>query len=104
MSLYSYFAFTYLLTQRTALSSHNVTLEFVPIFIGGIMEGSGNKPPWVNPAKAAYGGTDILHAEKYFGLSGIKKPTIFPIPTLKVWIQLRLFLRASRILNILVEG
>lgn len=68
------------------------------------MAGSGNKPPWMVPAKAAYGNTDMLHAEQYFGLSGIKKPTTFPIVSLKVWTQPCLFLCVSRILNLLVEG
>lgn len=66
------------------------------------MAGSGNQPPWILPAKAAYGEIDMVNAAKYFGLSGIKKPTTFPVISLKVWTQPRLFLCVSRILNLLV--
>lgn len=48
------------------------------------MAGSGNKPPWMVPAKATYGEFDMLYAELYFGLPGIKRPTVFPILSLKV--------------------
>lgn len=53
------------------------------------MVGSGNKPPWMVPAKATYGELDMLYAEQYFGLPGIKKPSAFPILSLKVWSHLR---------------
>lgn len=53
------------------------------------MAGSGNKPPWMVPAKATYGEFDMLYAERYFGLPGIKKPSAFPILSLKVLSHLR---------------
>lgn len=48
------------------------------------MAGSGNKPPWMVPAKAAHGDVDMAHAERYFGLSTIKVPSTFPMSSLKV--------------------
>lgn len=52
------------------------------------MNGSGNKPPWVVPAKATQGLLDMKRAERYFELPGLNKPDIFPIMSVRVWSQL----------------
>ncbi|KAK2745030.1 hypothetical protein FQN55_006387 [Onygenales sp. PD_40] len=77
-SPYSYFAFQYLLKNRELLASHGVEVEFFPVFLGGINAGSGNTPPWTNPAKAKYGQFDRQRAAKYFGIKDMTPPPFFP--------------------------
>ncbi|KAJ5113821.1 HCCA isomerase/glutathione S-transferase kappa [Penicillium angulare] len=79
VSPYSYYALVYLRRNRKALESHGVEIEFHPIFLGGVNVGSGNKPPWTLPAKAAYGKYDGQRATRYFGVEPIKTPDFFPI-------------------------
>lgn len=54
VSPYSFYSFKYLQDNKLALEKLGVSLEFIPVFLGGINVGSGNKPPWTLPAKAAY--------------------------------------------------
>ncbi|KAJ6013933.1 HCCA isomerase/glutathione S-transferase kappa [Penicillium herquei] len=79
VSPYSYYAVLYLRRNRKALESHGIEVEFHPIFLGGVNVGSGNKPPWTLPAKAAYGKFDSQRACKYFGVPQINTPDFFPI-------------------------
>ncbi|KAJ6595906.1 putative glutathione S-transferase kappa 1 [Mycena vulgaris] len=78
-SFYGYLAFKHLLEHRTVLQGHGVKVEFHPVFLGGINVGSGNKPPWTLPAKAAYGAFDSDRAKKYFSAPDIQTPSFFPI-------------------------
>lgn len=48
------------------------------------MAGGGNTPPWKVPAKAVYSDFDTKNAKRYFGLPRLKKPSVFPILSLKV--------------------
>ncbi|KAH6620386.1 glutathione S-transferase kappa 1 [Boeremia exigua] len=82
VSPYSYFALLYLEKNRQALASHNVDIDIIPVFLGGINVGSGNKPPWTLPAKAAYSGFDSARAKRYFGAEDVKTPDFFPILSL----------------------
>ncbi|KAJ6077318.1 uncharacterized protein N7446_000254 [Penicillium canescens] len=79
VSPYSYYATLYLRKNRKALESYGIEVEFHPVFLGGINVGSGNKPPWTLPAKAAYSKFDGERACKYFGVPQIKPPAFFPI-------------------------
>ncbi|TVY39985.1 Glutathione S-transferase kappa [Lachnellula subtilissima] len=83
-SFYGYLTLVYLLKQRARLASYDVTVEFHPIFLGGVNVGSGNKPPWTLPAKAAYGKFDGDRAKKYHGFktTDIEAPSWFPPLTL----------------------
>ncbi|KAK3357581.1 thioredoxin-like protein [Lasiosphaeria hispida] len=54
-SLYSYLTFLDLTRNRDFLTAHSAQVNFHPVLLGGINAGSGNKPPWTLPAKAAYG-------------------------------------------------
>ncbi|KAG0632739.1 DSBA-like thioredoxin domain-containing protein [Tuber brumale] len=83
VSPYSYYAFTFLNKHRAALDSHSVTIEFIPIFLGGVNAATGNQPPWKLPAKAAYVATDLENAKRYFGLPALKRPSVFPVLTAK---------------------
>ncbi|KAH7121668.1 DSBA family oxidoreductase [Dactylonectria macrodidyma] len=81
VSPYSFYSFVYLRKNKRALQSHGVEVEFIPVFLGGINVGSGNKPPWTLPAKAAYSMYDTRRAQKYFGLK-FETPDFFPILSL----------------------
>ncbi|KAH6867800.1 DSBA family oxidoreductase [Thelonectria olida] len=81
VSPYSFYSFSYLRQNRRALQSQGVTVEFIPVFLGGINVGSGNKPPWTLPAKANYAIHDGKRAQKYFGLK-FETPDFFPILSL----------------------
>ncbi|KAG9205762.1 hypothetical protein G6514_007369 [Epicoccum nigrum] len=82
VSPYSYFALLHLEKNRQALESLDVEIDIVPVFLGGINVGSGNKPPWTLPAKAAYSGYDSARAKRYFGAENLKTPSFFPIMSL----------------------
>ncbi|KAL4799583.1 thioredoxin-like protein [Aspergillus venezuelensis] len=81
VSPYSFYSFDYLQKNRGALQAQNVDLEFIPVFLGGINVGSGNKPPWELPAKAAYSKFDTKRAQQYFG-HDFTVPDFFPILSL----------------------
>ncbi|OJJ61505.1 hypothetical protein ASPSYDRAFT_43424 [Aspergillus sydowii CBS 593.65] len=81
VSPYSFYAFTYLQANRPILQAQNVEIEFIPVFLGGINVGSGNKPPWTLPAKAAYSKYDGKRAQRYFG-HDFEIPSFFPILSL----------------------
>ncbi|KAJ7819893.1 putative glutathione S-transferase kappa 1 [Mycena olivaceomarginata] len=81
-SFYSFLAFVHLLKRREVLATHDVTVDFHPIFLGGINVGSGNKPPWTLPAKKEYGAFETKRAQNYFGVPDIEPPSFFPILSL----------------------
>ncbi|KAL4996456.1 thioredoxin-like protein [Aspergillus recurvatus] len=81
VSPYSFYAFAYLQSNRAALEALDVEVEFIPVFLGGINVGSGNKPPWTLPAKAAYSRYDGKRAQRYFG-HDFEIPSFFPILSL----------------------
>lgn len=57
-------------------------IDIVPVFLGGINVGSGNKPPWTLPAKAKYSKFDSERAKKYFSALNVQTPSFFPILSL----------------------
>ncbi|KAE8146878.1 thioredoxin-like protein [Aspergillus avenaceus] len=69
VSPYSFHAFTYLQKNAEILKTHDVEIEYIPVFLGGINVSSGNKPPWTLSAKAVYAKYDGQRAQKYFGHS-----------------------------------
>ncbi|KAM5357359.1 hypothetical protein ACJZ2D_016345 [Fusarium nematophilum] len=81
VSPYSFYAFSYLTQRKQALQDLSVEVELIPVFLGGINVGSGNKPPWTLPAKANYSSYDTKRAQKYFGLK-FTVPEFFPILSL----------------------
>ncbi|KAL1796891.1 hypothetical protein ACET3X_005431 [Alternaria dauci] len=82
VSPYSYYAFEHIEKKRPILEAHNVEIDIVPVFLGGINVGSGNKPPWSLDAKAKYSVYDSARAKKYFNLLDLKSPDFFPIVSL----------------------
>ncbi|QSS65710.1 DSBA family oxidoreductase [Histoplasma capsulatum] len=81
-SPYSFFAFLHLLRNREVLASHGIEVEIFPVFLGGINAGSGNTPPWTNPAKAKYGQFDRQRASRYFKVTDMVPPPFFPPVTI----------------------
>ncbi|KAJ6590985.1 putative glutathione S-transferase kappa 1 [Mycena vulgaris] len=83
-SFYSFLGFVYLLRHREALASHDVSIEFHPIFLGGVNVGSGNKPPWTVPAKAAFGNSfESIRAKNYHRVPELLIPPHIPLMTLR---------------------
>lgn len=80
-SLYSLFAFFHLQSIRPLLASHNITLSYHPIFLGGVMQLSGNSPPWTLPARGKMGNFDSARAQRYFK-QPVTLPKFFPINSL----------------------
>lgn len=58
-------------------------LHFRPMFLGGVMQGSGNKPPGTVPAKAKYLGRDLQRCAAHIGIPMHMNPA-FPMNTLAV--------------------
>ncbi|KAH7162412.1 thioredoxin-like protein [Dactylonectria estremocensis] len=62
VSFYSYVGFADLRMNLDKLAAHGVEVDFHPVFLGGINHLSGNKPPWILPAKAVYLSDDSSRA------------------------------------------
>ncbi|KAI1417612.1 thioredoxin-like protein [Hypoxylon sp. FL1857] len=73
-SLYSYIALVQVLRTQDILKQHSVEIEILPVLLGAINAGSGNKPPWVLPAKRAYGTHDSRRSLRAAGLENVSPP------------------------------
>ncbi|KAI2472046.1 thioredoxin-like protein [Annulohypoxylon bovei var. microspora] len=73
-SLYSYVALIQVLKTRDILKQHSVEVEIHPVLLGAINAGSGNKPPWVLPAKRAYSAHDSRRSLQAVGLRHVSPP------------------------------
>ncbi|RMX39385.1 hypothetical protein pdam_00005978 [Pocillopora damicornis] len=76
ISPYSWIAFEVLCRYRP---KWNLDLQFRPFFLGGIMAGSGNRPPAMVPAKGVYMMKDIQRMQEYYGIP-IIPPSAFGAP------------------------
>ncbi|KAG5856298.1 hypothetical protein ANANG_G00006530 [Anguilla anguilla] len=65
VSPYTWLGFEVLCRYRNVW---NIDLKLRPAFLGGIMQGSGNKPPGLVPNKFAYMGKDLTRLAEYFGV------------------------------------
>ena len=81
-SPYSYFALVHLRRIRPILKSYGVTIDFIPVFLGGINHATGNKPPSTLPARAKYGPYDMKRAIEHFGTPTLSAPPFFPMVSL----------------------
>ncbi|XP_040900268.1 glutathione S-transferase kappa 1-like [Toxotes jaculatrix] len=63
VSPYSWLGFEVMCRYRNVW---NIELKLRPAFLGGIMQGSGNKPPGVVPNKFMYMNKDLDRLAKYF--------------------------------------
>ncbi|KAI1111545.1 thioredoxin-like protein [Nemania sp. NC0429] len=73
-SYYSYIAFVQLQQNKELLSQNGVEVELHPVIIGAINAGSGNRPPWLVPAKAKHSAYDSRRAADALGLKDISAP------------------------------
>ncbi|XP_040021775.1 glutathione S-transferase kappa 1 [Gasterosteus aculeatus] len=63
VSPYSWLGFEIMCRYRNVW---NIELKLRPAFLGGVMQGSGNKPPGVIPNKFQYMGKDLARLSEYF--------------------------------------
>jgi glutathione S-transferase kappa 1 len=73
-SFFSYVAFADLLPKLPLLAAHGIQVEFHPTLIAGINNLSGNKPPWLLPAKAKYLAIDSRRAATRAGKPNARFP------------------------------
>ncbi|KAI0887239.1 thioredoxin-like protein [Annulohypoxylon maeteangense] len=73
-SLYSYIALIQVLKTQDILKQHSVEVEIHPVLLGAINAGSGNKPPWVLPAKAIHSAYDSSRSLRSVGLADVSAP------------------------------
>jgi len=78
VSPWSYIGFEVLLRYE---QEWNLDITLKPVFLGGVMQATGNKPPATLPAKATYGMADLSRSSKYFQIP-ISFPSVFPTNTL----------------------
>lgn len=81
-SPFSYFAVVELLRVQSRLKGHGVTTEIVPVFLGGIMQATGNRPPATLPARAKYLKFDLTRAAQYYQTERLTPPPFFPMNSL----------------------
>ncbi|XP_041798040.1 glutathione S-transferase kappa 1-like [Chelmon rostratus] len=65
VSPYSWLGFEVMCRYRNVW---NIDLKLRPAFLGGIMQGSGNKPPGLVPNKFMYMSKDLRRLSGYFGV------------------------------------
>ncbi|XP_034553222.1 glutathione S-transferase kappa 1-like [Notolabrus celidotus] len=65
VSPYSWLGFEVMCRYRTVW---NIELRLRPAFLGGIMHGSGNRPPGLVPNKFMYMNQDLTRLAKYFNV------------------------------------
>ncbi|MEO0981461.1 MAG: 2-hydroxychromene-2-carboxylate isomerase [Pseudomonadota bacterium] len=64
------------------LEETGADVELRPMFLGGVMQATGNRPPGTVPAKGAYMGRDLQRCAKRIGVEVHSNP-YFPVNTLK---------------------
>ena len=69
-SPYSFIAFEYLTRAKHFFPHFN--LQLCPIYLGGIMKATGNKPPGLIPEKASYMLKDLKRASDFFNVEVFK--------------------------------
>ena len=81
-SPYSYFALVQLKRIRPILATYNITIDLIPVFLGGINHATGNVPPSTLPARGRYGPYDMRRGVEHFGTVKVTTPPFFPMVSL----------------------
>ncbi|CAG5083525.1 Oidioi.mRNA.OKI2018_I69.PAR.g10399.t1.cds [Oikopleura dioica] len=68
ISPYSWIGFELMMRHSRIWNDPSVQIELKPTFLGGIMQGSGNKPPGVVPGKMVYMGRDLMRLNEFTGM------------------------------------
>lgn len=71
VSPYSWLGFEVMCRYRNVW---NIDLKLRPAFLGGVMQGSGNKPPGLVPNKFMFMGKDLARLSEYFNVP-LKTPS-----------------------------
>lgn len=67
ISPYAYIAFKSIIRNSPAWAP-KLVVDHQPIFLGGVMKRSENKPPGLNPLKAQYMNKDLHYCSKYYNV------------------------------------
>lgn len=81
-SPFSYFTVVELLRLQPRLKDHGISTEVVPVFLGGIMQATGNRPPATLPARGKYLKYDLARAAQYYQTERLTPPPFFPMNSL----------------------
>ncbi|KAI0455610.1 hypothetical protein F5B21DRAFT_470981 [Xylaria acuta] len=73
-SYYSYITFVQLQQNKELLTQNGIEVELHPFLLGAINVGSGNRPPWLLPAKAKHSKYEGKRAQDAVGLKNISAP------------------------------
>lgn len=76
-SLYSYLALIYLRKDSAIYAANGVELVYHPVLLGAINNASGNKPPFMLPAKAVQGTYDVRRSCERAGVPEARAPPDF---------------------------
>ncbi|KAI9027051.1 thioredoxin-like protein [Hyaloraphidium curvatum] len=82
VSPYSFFAFQVLTRYMKHPAWSHVKVDFLPLFLGGIMGATGNQPPATLPARGKQLGLDVQRHAKIIGIK-VRQPSKFPVLSLK---------------------
>ncbi len=77
----------------------NMQLELVPVFLGGIMQATGNKPPAMLPARAVFTANDLERQSKLYQVPMLPTPTNFFSSVAKDVIQCQRLLCAAQLVG-----
>lgn len=78
ISPYAYLAFTVTQHYAPIWRAQGYAVRYIPVFQGGIMQGSGNSPPMSVPAKGAMSTKDSQRWAKVLGIK-LRQPEKFPV-------------------------
>ncbi|KAI1151373.1 thioredoxin-like protein [Nemania diffusa] len=73
-SYYSYIAFVQLQQNKDLLTQNGIEVEIHPFLIGAVNVGSGNRPPWLVPAKAKHSKYESKRTAAAIGLKNLSPP------------------------------
>ncbi|OAA34547.1 Dihydrofolate reductase [Metarhizium rileyi] len=95
-SFFSYVCISDLRANLDKLAGHGVQVDFHPVFLGGINNLSGNRPPWTLPAKAKYLAYDTQRAARRVGITNYQTPAdLFERARTQSALRALLFIKAN---------
>ncbi|KAI0446001.1 thioredoxin-like protein [Xylaria telfairii] len=74
VSYYSYVTFVQLQQNKELLRQNGIELQIHPFLLGAINAATGNRPPWLLPAKGKYSKYETKRAAAAVGLKNISVP------------------------------
>eukprot|EP00948_MAST-09A_sp_MAST-9A-sp1_P004082 g4082.t1 len=83
---------------RRYKSRWNIELVLKPMFLGGVMKATNNRPPGMIPAKAGYMGKDLARNAKWYNIGFVPPPANFLTEVEGVKPLARSILNANRLI------